>query len=92
MLEEEGNAFLTEKCALVPAYSNISSEALDPLSTSVKKYADAGSLIGNYDYLPDDHFSRCGASFQKYLAGQIDRGGLAAEIESYWSSTAPVEH
>ena len=92
VLEEEGNAFLTEKCALVPAYSNISSEALDPLSTSVKKYADAGSLIGNYDYLPDDHFSRCGASFQKYLAGQIDRAGLAAEIESSWSSTAPVEH
>lgn len=90
VLEEDGNQFLTEKCALVPAYSNINADSLDPLSISVKKYADEGMLIGNYDYLPDDHFSRCGASIQKYMAGQTDRAGLAAEIESYWSSTTPV--
>lgn len=92
VLEDDGNKFLTEKCALVPAYSNINADSLDPLSISVKKYADEGMLIGNYDYLPDDHFSRCGASIQKYMAGQTDRAGLAAEIESYWSSTKPVEH
>lgn len=92
VLEEDGNKFLTEKCALVPAYSNINADSLDPLSISVKKYADEGMLIENYDYLPDDHFSRCGASIQKYMAGQTDRAGLAAEIESYWSSTKPVEH
>ncbi len=92
VLDEEGNKFLTEDCNLVPAYSNISAEALDPLSTSVKTFADAGNLIPNYDYLPDDHYSICGASMQKYLAGQIDRAGLATEIENYWKSTAPVEH
>lgn len=92
VLDEEGNKFLTEECNLVPAYSNISAEALDPLSTSVKAFADAGNLIPNYDYLPDDHYSICGASMQKYLAGQIDRAGLATEIENYWKSTAPVEH
>lgn len=90
--DAEGNAFLTEKCNLVPAYSNIDAQALDPLSLSVKKYADEGNLIANYDSLPDDHYSKCGASFQKYMAGQIDRAGLAGEIESYWSSTTPVEH
>lgn len=92
VFDAEGNAFLTEDCALVPAYSNIDAAALDPLSISVKSYADSGSLIPNYDYLPDDHYSICGASFQKYLAGQIDRAGLAAEIEDYWASTTPVEH
>lgn len=92
VFDEAGNTFLTEKCALVPAYSNIAAAGLDPLSISVKKYADAGALIDNYNYLPDDHFSLCGAAFQKYLAGQIDRAGLAAEIEKYWSSTTPVEH
>lgn len=90
VLEDDGNQFLTKKCALVPAYNNINADSLDPLSISVKKYADEGMLIGNYDYLPDDHFSRCGASIQKYMAGQTDRAGLAAEIESYWSSTTPV--
>lgn len=92
VFEEDGNTFLTEDCALVPAFSNINAESLDPLSISVKQYADAGSLIPNYDYLPDDHYSICGASFQKYLADQIDRAGLADEIENYWASTTPVEH
>lgn len=92
VFEADGNAFLTEDCALVPAFSNINAESLDPLSISVKQYADAGSLIPNYDYLPDDHYSICGASFQKYLADQIDRAGLAGEIENYWATTTPVEH
>ncbi|MCI8664940.1 MAG: carbohydrate ABC transporter substrate-binding protein [Hungatella sp.] len=92
VFDEAGNSFLTEKCALVPAYSNINAAGLDPLSVSVKSYADAGNLIDNYNYLPDDHFSLCGAAFQKYLAGQTDRAGLAAEIENYWKSTTPVEH
>ncbi|NBJ93596.1 ABC transporter substrate-binding protein [Parablautia muri] len=92
VFDEAGNKFLTEDCALVPAYSNINADALDPLSISVKAFADGGNLIENYNYLPDDHYSINGASFQKYLAGQVDRAGLAAEIESYWSSTTPVEH
>ncbi len=90
--DEEGQSFLVNDCALVPAFTNITLEVADPLGASVKEYADAGNLIPNYDYLPDDHYSVCGASFQKYLAGQIDREGFAAEIESYWSSTTPVEH
>lgn len=92
VMDPEGNAFMTEKCNLVPAYSNIDAAALDPLSASVKKYADEGKLIPNYDYLPDDHYSICGAAFQEYLAGQVDRAGFAEKLESYWSSTTPVEH
>lgn len=90
--DAEGNAFLTEKCALVPAYSNISAEGLDPLSVSVKAYADNSALVDNYNYDPDDHYSVVGASMQKYLAGQTDRAGLAKEVEAYWKKTTPVEH
>ena len=90
--DEAGQSFLVNDCALVPAFTNISLEVADPLGASVKEFADAGNLIPNYDYLPDDHYSICGASFQKYLAGQIDREGFAAELESYWASTTPVEH
>lgn len=90
--DEEGQSFLVNDCALVPAYSNIDLEVADPLGNSVKGFADAGALIDNYNYLPDDHYSLCGASFQKYLSGQIDRAGFAGEIESYWQSTTPVEH
>ena len=86
VMDEEGQDFLVNSCALVPAYSNITLSVSDPLGASVKSYADAGALVDNYNYLPDDHYSICGASFQKYLAGQIDRAGLAEEITAYWAT------
>lgn len=90
--DEAGQSFLVNDCALVPAFSNITLDVADPLGASVKSYADEGALIDNYNYLPDDHYSLLGASFQKYLAGQTDRAGFASEIENYWKSTTPVEH
>jgi raffinose/stachyose/melibiose transport system substrate-binding protein len=90
--DEDGQSFITDDCALVPAFSNNENEVADPLGKSVKEYADNDALIGNYNYLPDDHYSLCGATFQKYLAGQIDREELASEVESYWESTDVVEH
>ena len=52
----------------------------------MKSYADAGKLIDNYNYLPDDHFSVLGAAFQKWLAGEEDRAGLAQDIQDYWKT------
>lgn len=89
---EEGQKFITDDCALVPAFSNNENEVADPLGQSVKKYADEDALIDNYNYMPDDHISLCGAIFQKYLAGQLDRAEFATEIEDYWKSTDVVEH
>ena len=90
--DEEGQDFLVNTCALVPAFSNIELPVSDPLGVSVKAYADGGNLVADYRYAPDDHYAKNGASFQKYLAGEIDRAGLAAEIEAYWKATTPVEH
>ena len=83
---EEGQSFLVNDCALVPAFSNITLAVSDPLGNSVKSYADQGLLIANYNYLPDDHYAVLGASFQKYLAGESDRAEFAADIDSYWAS------
>jgi len=90
--EEDGQDFLVNKCALVPAFSNITLEVSDPLSASVKAYSDAGAMIGNYNYLPDDHYAKCGASFQKYLAGAVDRAGFADEITAYWATAEVGAH
>ena len=89
--EEDGNTFLTETCGVVPAFSSIPVEGLDPLSTSIAKYVEKDALIPNYDYLPDDHYSKVGATMQQYLDGKIDRAGLAKAVEDYWFSTTPVE-
>ena len=90
--DEEGQDFLVNTCALVPAFSNIELEVSDPLGVSVKSFADSGNLVADYRYAPDDHYAKNGASFQKYLAGEIDRAELATEIEDYWKATTPVEH
>ena len=49
-------------------------------------------MIGNYNYLPDDHYAKCGASFQKYLAGEVDRAGFADEITAYWATAEVGAH
>jgi len=90
--DEEGQNFLVNTCALVPAFSNISLPVSDPLGASVKAFADKGALTGNYNYLPDDHYAKIGASFQKYLAGQIDRAGFADEITAYWATAEVGAH
>ena len=90
--DEAGQDFVVNQCALVPAYSNITLEVADPLSASVKSYSDSGALIPNYNYLPDDHYAKCGASFQKYLAGETDRAGFAQEITDYWATAEVGEH
>ena len=90
--DEEGQDFIVNECALVPAFSNITLAVSDPLGASVKSYADAGAMIGNYNYLPDDHYAKVGASFQKYLAGQTDRAGFADEVTEYWATAEVGEH
>lgn len=84
--DEDGQSFIVNDCALVPAFSNITLEVTDPLGKSVKSYTDSDSLIANYNYLPDDHYSVLGADFQKYLAGQEDRQAFADEITAYWQA------
>jgi raffinose/stachyose/melibiose transport system substrate-binding protein len=90
--DAEGQDFLVNTCALVPAFSNITLPVSDPLGSSVKAFADKGALVGNYNYAPDDHYAKCGASFQKYLAGQTDRAGLADEIPAYWATAEVGAH
>jgi len=92
VFEAEGQEFLVTTCALVPAFSNITLTVADPLGASVKAYADAGAMIGNYNYMPDDHYAKCGASFQKYLAGEVDRAGFADELTAYWATAEVGAH
>ncbi len=89
---EEGQSFLVNDCALVPAFSNIKLPISDPLGASVSKYTVAGQLVPNYNYLPDDHYALLGAMFQKYLAGKSDRAGFAKDIETYWKTKTLKSH
>lgn len=90
--EADGQSFLVNDCALVPAFSNIDLPISDPLGASVSQYTNAEKLIPNYNYLPDDHYAILGAMFQKYLAGISDRKGFENDIETYWKTKTLVSH
>lgn len=75
-----------------PFSTNSTLEVSDPLSKSVQSYLEAGKITGMYDYQPDDYYTVVGASFQKYLAGQMSRSDFAKDIQTYWKNTALVEH
>ena len=92
VFDEAGQEFLVNTCALVPAFANIELPVSDPLGASVKSYVDTGSMIADYRYAPDDHYAKNGISFQKYLAGQIDRAALAQEITDYWATAEVGAH
>lgn len=83
--DPEGQDFIVNTCSMVSPFSSNTLEPADPLGKSVKEYSDAGNLIGNFNGLPDDHYSVLGADFQKYLADQEDRDAFAKAIETYWS-------
>ena len=86
--DPEGNAFLTDDCQLVPAYSNIAADNLDPLGTSVKSYADAGNLIPNYNFLPDDHY-RSGRK-NAGIPGRQSIVHICTGIVDYWKTAQVI--
>lgn len=89
---DEGQNFISDTCGMVSPFKNNTVACSNDIGAIVKEYADAGKMVPNYDYDPDDHYSVLGAVMQKYLAGQLDRKGLAEEIEDYWANVTPVEH
>lgn len=90
--DPEGQKFVSETCALVSPYKSNTLEVSDPLSVSVKAYADAGNLIPNYNFMPDDHITKAGAIMQAYLGDEIDRDALAQQLTDYWKGTKLIEH
>ncbi len=91
-LDPDGQDFVSNKCALVSPYKSNTLPVSDPLSVSVKAYADAGNLINNYNFFPDDHISKAGAIMQKYLGGEITREDMAKELTDYWKGATPIAH
>lgn len=88
---EDGQTLISDTCAVVSPFRNNDVTCANDIGAEVKKYADAGKMVPNYDHDPDDHYPIVGASMQKYLAGQIDRKELAKEIEDYWKNVKPAE-
>lgn len=84
--DDEGKKFLVEDASLVPAFKTNTLEVSDPLGKSIKQYADAGQLLPNYNYNPDDYITVMGAEMQKYLDGKEDRAAFAKAYQDCWKT------
>lgn len=84
--DKEGQDFIVNTCSMVSPFKSNTLAPADPLGKSVKEYSDKGALVPNYNYLPDDHYSKLGADFQKYLANETDRAQFADAIQTYWKN------
>ena len=91
-LSDEGHQLVSDDCAMVSPFKSNTVPCANNIGAIVKQYVDAGKMVPNYDYDPDDHYSKLGAEMQRYLAGQCTREQLADAIESYWANVTPVEH
>ena len=89
---DDGKTLVSETCAMVSPFKSNTVPCANDIGAIVKEYVDAGNMVPNYDYDPDDHYSILGAEMQKYLADACTRQELADAIEEYWANVTPVEH
>lgn len=83
---DEGQKMLVEDAAVIPACSNNTYAALDPLGQDIQAKMAAKNTYSSSFIAPSDHWSVLGASMQKYIAGESSKEELASDIDTYWTS------
>lgn len=82
-----GQDYYVNKLNFIPAYKNITATPSDSLSKMVVDYMNEGKTLSWINmYYPGDGVTSLGAIMQKYVAGKVDRQGLAKELQTYWAS------
>ena len=89
---DEGKNFVSDTCGMVSPFKSNTVPCTNDIGAVVKEYVDQGLTVPNYDYDPDDHYSKLGIEMQKYLDNACTREELAAAIQNYWANVTPVEH
>jgi raffinose/stachyose/melibiose transport system substrate-binding protein len=85
--DEVGQTYYVDEFKFLPVFDTIAAQPTDALSQQILDYAAQGRTLEWMNSLyPPDGWPTMGVSMQKYLAGEVDRAGLAAEFEDYWSS------
>ena len=82
-----GQDYYVNKLNFIPAYKNITAAPSDNLSKMIVTYMNEGKTLSWINmYYPGDGVTSLGAIMQKYVAGKVDRQGLAKELQTYWAS------
>lgn len=86
-LSEEGKEFMVSKIGSTLPFTNVNVVNENPLAVSTQEYLNANKVLDISTYIceaPTDFWLMCGPFMQAYLAGQMDRETMAAEIEAYF--------
>ncbi len=81
-----GQDFYVNEFNFIPVYDTFELRPQDPMSNQILEYLEAGETLEWVNSLyPPDGWPTMGATMQEYITGRIDRAGLAAAFEEYWS-------
>jgi raffinose/stachyose/melibiose transport system substrate-binding protein len=83
-----GQDYMVNQASMTPAYTSVTLTPTNPLSRSAVATLATGDTYTPGGGLPADHWNALGDAMIKYLAGELDRAGLAATIADYWAGQA----
>ncbi len=84
---ETGKRYIAKELKFVPAFKNIeaATDDLGMIGSDLLAYVKAGKTLGwQWPKYPVGIVDEFGATFQKYVAGKINREGLLKEYQSTW--------
>lgn len=86
---EKGQDFMGVTIGSTLPFKDVKVENPNALAKSTQEYMEKGEIKDIRTFtvnVPSDYWYVVGPYFQQYVAGELDRQGLAKEIESYWTS------
>ena len=81
-----GQKALVNDCAIIPAANNNPNKPLDPLGADIVSKMGSGNTFSSSFIAPSDHWSKMGASLQKYISGNSGREELTKSLSDYWKA------
>jgi raffinose/stachyose/melibiose transport system substrate-binding protein len=83
-----GQDYMVNQASMLPAYTDVTLTPTNPLSRSALGALTLGDTYTPGGGLPADHWNALGDAMVKYMAGELDRAGLASTITEYWAGQA----
>lgn len=83
-----GQDYMVNQASMLPAYTDVTLMPTNPLSRSALAALTVGDTYTPGGGLPADHWNVLGDAMIKYMAGELDRAGLASAITEYWAGQA----
>ena len=82
-----GKDYIVNKFAFIPAFDNISADGLGALAEDIISYSNADKTLSwNWFKYPDGVANEFGSTMQGYVAGQLTRDQMLADLQAAWDN------